>query len=61
MLIRYDIPFSPGVVSLEDTLDPAVVEELRAMGHRLEARPAGAERRQAAVADWTRISAAAAF
>jgi hypothetical protein len=53
--------FSAGVVSLEDTLDPAVVEELRAMGHRLEARPAGAERRRAAVADWTRISAAAAF
>ena len=25
-----------GVVSLEDTLDPAVVEELRGMGHRLE-------------------------
>ena len=53
--------FSAGVVSLEDTLDPAVVEELRAMGHRLEARPAGAERWRAAVADWTRISAAAAF
>ena len=25
-----------GVVSLEDTLDPSVVEELRAMGHNLE-------------------------
>lgn len=25
-----------GVVSLEDTLDTAVVEQLRAMGHRLE-------------------------
>ena len=28
-----------GVVSLEDTMDPEVVEQLRAMGHNLEPAP----------------------